>query len=265
MVYIPGLGSGVVDQLVDAISRRICCALSRYAAAEKSRFVLQEGQDEDYAEGRRTRLRTVVRHDSTRDAPIVDIYELKYGDTLTRRLDESSPLAQIVSLARVVVGDVARLASSFRRKGKSLPQKLQLGLLSLIMFLVAAYGVVLLGGTLGAATQLWSAASEASGDTAKPSAPTVADAQTITDSPVAMQPAAAAGAHGENSATGHNEAAPAPTSNDSSLPAFADLPDLALADLFLMVGLRAHTSYLGDPEGSSISCFDLLVPHLFEV
>jgi hypothetical protein len=44
-----------------------------------------------------------------------------------------------------------------------------------------------------------------------------------------------------------------------------DLPDLALTDLFLMVGLRAHTSYLGDPEGSSISCFDLLVPHLFEV
>ena len=39
----------------------------------------------------------------------------------------------------------------------------------------------------------------------------------------------------------------------------------AQADLVFMVGLRAHTSYLGDPEGSSISCFDLLVPHLFDV
>ncbi len=43
-----------------------------------------------------------------------------------------------------------------------------------------------------------------------------------------------------------------------------ELPDLAPTDLILMVGFRAHTSYLGDPEGASISCFDLLVPHLFD-
>ena len=163
IIFIPGLSSGLVDQSVDAISRRIRSALARNAQTGKARFVLQEGQDEDYSEDRRTRLRTILRRDASGDAPLVDIYELKYAETLTKALAESSPLGQIVSLGRVLAGDFIKLLASVRRRGKSLQQKLQLWWLSLIMLLVTLYGVLLVVAAFGAGLQVWSELSSGPG------------------------------------------------------------------------------------------------------
>lgn len=163
IIFIPGLSSGLVDQSVDAISRRIRSALDRNAQTGKARFVLQEGQDEDYSEDRKTRLRTILRRDASGDTPLVDIYELKYAETLTKTLAESSPLGQIVSLGRVLAGDFVKLLASVRRRGKSLRQKLQLWWLSFIMLLVTLYGVLLVVAAFGAGLQVWSELSSGPG------------------------------------------------------------------------------------------------------
>lgn len=197
IIFIPGLGSAFVNQSIDSVGNRILNALDRNARSGDAKFLLGEGKEEDYALGNyKTNRRTITRRDAFGETPLVDIYELRYTDTLTRSLSEKSPLAQFLSVSRVLISHGPRVIKSFRRGAKSLSHQLQMWWVAIMMIMVGIYLLSLLGAVAGNVSQfaekMTKATSEATISTKTPAADIRAAGNSADSARNAITPAASA-------------------------------------------------------------------------
>lgn len=148
LIYVPGLTRAGAPQSVDVIARKVATALEHTSPAPAS-FAVREAKDEEYGAEtprRRARVRTVTKTEGGKESSILDIYELDYGDQLTKRFEQTPLLGQVAVLLATLIATVPRHLAALRRASKSFGHKLQMIWATLILASMAAYCVVLLVG-----------------------------------------------------------------------------------------------------------------------
>jgi hypothetical protein len=94
VLFIPGLGDWL-DQTAEGVAQRLAIAIDRNSKTAAAQFEIEVGgRDEDYQSSsgldRKTRVRTIVRKDGDQKVPLIDLYKIEYGATLTKNYVEYS-------------------------------------------------------------------------------------------------------------------------------------------------------------------------------
>jgi pimeloyl-ACP methyl ester carboxylesterase len=143
IIYIPGLFHEPGES-VNVVGRNIAAALDSKSPPE-FKYTLSPGKDEYYGYGERaTRTVTIARKSAAQETPLIDIYELSYGHTLTDGYEKSKPIAQAFSILLSLLWNLPRLVRAIRMPSKDFTQKLQVAYAGLITLLLGAYMVLLL-------------------------------------------------------------------------------------------------------------------------
>lgn len=145
ILYLSGLGRTRGHQSVDDMARRVAFALDQHAASGAARFLVKEGQSEDFG-GYQTRVVTVVRKDEGDDErPVADLYGLDYREPLLRHSQDKRPISHLMATARVFFANTIKLWFTAKRHGKSSKEKWQLRTVWFLYLVLFLYLLVLLG------------------------------------------------------------------------------------------------------------------------
>jgi len=146
VIFLSGLGHDWSDQSIDGMAKRIINAFDVNAATPGAQFKLQSGKEEDYSEGCKTNLRTISRKDGDTEVPILDLYDMDYMPTLTKRYESRNLLIKSVLLAAALLSALLRFLPAFstKRGGKTFKEKLQILYAMMVLGLLSAYMVILI-------------------------------------------------------------------------------------------------------------------------
>lgn len=153
VIYIPGLSSGQEIQRVDTVSQKICQAVDRNAASAHVKFTTSDPREVSYGQGHKARVRTIHRIDGADDHAVVEIFELDYASTLTRRFEEMALFRRLIALFLAMVSSLPQLLVSLVRPNKTFKDKLQMVFASGVFVLLLAYMFILLGTAVYTITQ----------------------------------------------------------------------------------------------------------------
>ena len=143
IIYIPGLFHEP-GEAVNTVGRNIAAALDSTSPPEY-KFTLSPGKDEHYGYTERaTRTVTITREVDAQKTPLIDIYELSYGRTLTDGYEKKKPIIQALLILVSLLWNMPRLVIAIRMRSKGFSQKLQVAYAGLITSLLGAYMVLLL-------------------------------------------------------------------------------------------------------------------------
>lgn len=139
IVYLPAIGKTWDDPSIEGIARRIANVVDTGSKNVKAKAKVK-AQDQKYGEQGefKTRVCTVYKTDADQDIPILDIYGMDYGDTLTSQYQNRSLLYKSIFVLFMIFGNAGRVLA-FWRKGKSLREKIQVVYGALILSLLVVY------------------------------------------------------------------------------------------------------------------------------
>jgi hypothetical protein len=156
IILLPGLADAPNNRL-GPIARRLAVALDRLAVTETVRFKVAERIDEiQRPHDGLVRRAAILRQDGEREEPAIDVFEVEYAATLTRRFRDASLFRrwlQVVAFA--VIGFGLVLKSFATSSAKTTAEKLQLLWGCVVLLLLVAYGIVLLAALIALFERLW--------------------------------------------------------------------------------------------------------------
>jgi len=144
VIFIPGLLDPDGTATADEIARRIAAMMDFSARKAEAKFFLSDEQDESFSAGRKTRVVTIVREDSHRKTPVLDLYDFDYRHALTDAFKRKNPLSQAWTIGLVVIGGIAKQLGALKTPSKSGMQKLQVFWGSITCGILLSYLIVLL-------------------------------------------------------------------------------------------------------------------------
>jgi pimeloyl-ACP methyl ester carboxylesterase len=144
IVFVPAIGGAWDDPSIEGIARRIANVVDTGSKNVKAKAKVKV-QDQTYGEQAefKTRVCTIYKTDAGQDIPILDVYGMDYGDTLTSQYQNRSLLYKSIFVAFMIVRTSPLVVAQFWRDGKSLIEKVQLVYGALILSLLVAYMVSL--------------------------------------------------------------------------------------------------------------------------
>jgi hypothetical protein len=140
VIWVPGLHTSA-NTAIDAIARRLACALDRRAATASARFTVDERLEEiDRGKAGKVRRASIVRRDGDTEVTAVDLFELDYAPTLLRPHLEATALRRWLEATWVVINGVFLALGTYRHgRAKSSMEKLQLVLGAFWLVVLVGY------------------------------------------------------------------------------------------------------------------------------
>ena len=149
VIFIPGLGDGLLYQDIETIGNKIAGALERNSEEVRDAFVLKDGVEEDYADDHRTRIRQIQVTSGDEVRTVADLYELNYRGCIRKSFDERTLLGKCLTVLLMLFGTTPAFVRAAVQPGKTAAEKIQLFFAGLILGLVALYFFLLLATAAG--------------------------------------------------------------------------------------------------------------------
>jgi hypothetical protein len=168
VIFLPGLGAAAVmpdgpDQSVDGVAQRLATALDHNARTAAATFK-REMREQPYGIDNKwtSRVARISRRNPDGSAvPVLDLFRLDYGPTLTQQFERRNVVFRALLALRIVVSGTLLLIRSIGKHGKTAYAKLQLLYAGFIFFLIVAYLLLLLLSIGAAVTQILATVTEA--------------------------------------------------------------------------------------------------------
>src|SRR5205807_6599117 len=143
IIFIPAIDTTWTDQSIELISQKLVTALDRNAKTPEARFK-SEVRYEDYGANTKKRVCTIKRTDDGNDIQVLDIYDMGYSQLLRKPFENRSLFVKALLVFLAIIKSVPLLITAFRKKSKTVREKMQLGFAALILGLLGAYMFLLL-------------------------------------------------------------------------------------------------------------------------
>jgi hypothetical protein len=119
IIWLPGL-KATGNTALDAIARRIACALDRRSVTSAAKFSVAPTLKEiDRGKAGKVRRASIVRLDGSEQVPVVDVFEIDYREVLLRPHLDGTALIRWIEATWVVIRSlVLTLSSLFHARGK---------------------------------------------------------------------------------------------------------------------------------------------------
>ena len=154
IIFVPGLGREAVDQQIGTIARRLIGALERQADSAEALFEVVGAPEEGYGKSYVTKVRRITIQDSQEEAtrPLVDIFDLDYPETITKRFNARNPLSKALVMMLVLIAVGWKSLLSMTKPSKTLKEKLQMIYIAGIIGFIVLYMGMMLSAGLGSLT-----------------------------------------------------------------------------------------------------------------
>lgn len=145
IIFVPGLGREIVDQRIDTVARRLTGALERQTISAKPKFQVIGAPEEQYGQVYTTAVRTIAvqKSDKEKARPLVDLYELDYRETITKRFKDRNSLSKAIVMLWVLMAVCPRFLLSLTKKSKDLKDKIQVLFIAGIIAAIVAYMAII--------------------------------------------------------------------------------------------------------------------------